>query len=169
LNNSFWRKTHLIRSLVLAAPIAPIDPLLPVTSDRSAAMARWSYLLRRLLISGFENVYQNSAAPIPKITEHRRDMEKPQAMVSVPSDRIVSIAHNDSGVAQIIWIRTRCPFSDELHHLKNLFCSIPVPIAMVHCTGAIDPQQAFATDRFWADQLNRVQILCRLTIMRSQG
>jgi len=107
-----------------------IDPLLPVASGRSVATkndAPRGYLLRRLFTSGFENVYQKSAAPIPKSSEHRRDIEIPQAMVSVPSDRIVSIAHNDSGVAQRIWIRTRCPFSDELHHLKNLFRSIPIP------------------------------------------
>ena len=36
------------------------------------------------------------------------------------------------------------PFSDELHHLKNLFRSIPVPIPMVHCTGAIDPDPSVA-------------------------
>src|SRR5271170_2620441 len=51
-------------------------------------IARRGYSPRRLFISGFENAYQRSAAPIPKRNEHRRAMEKAPAMVSVPSDRI---------------------------------------------------------------------------------
>ena len=91
-------------------------------------MYRRDYLILRLFMSGFENVYQNNAAPIAQSAEHTSAMRKPQAMVSVPSERIVRMAHNDSGVAQSSWNKTRWPLSEKLHHLKNLFRSIPVPL-----------------------------------------
>src|SRR5271168_4185983 len=49
--------------------------------------------------------------------------------VRVPSDRIVSMAHNDSGVAQRSWKKSRWSFSEEVHHLKNLFRSTPALLA----------------------------------------
>ena len=89
-------------------------------------MYRRDYLILRLFMSGFENVYQNNAAPIAQSAEHTSAMRKPQAMVSVPSERIVRMAHNDSGIAQSSWKKTRWPLSEKLHHLKNLVRSIPV-------------------------------------------
>jgi hypothetical protein len=84
-------------------------------------MDRRDYLPPRLFKSGFENVNQNNAPPIAQSTEQRPMTKSTQATVSVPSDRIVSTAHNDNGVAQSSWNKTTWPLSEELHHLKNLF------------------------------------------------
>jgi hypothetical protein len=58
-------------------------------------------------MSGFDIVYQNSAAPMAQSAEQRSVMRIAQATVSVPSDRIVSMAHNDIGIAQSSWNRIR--------------------------------------------------------------
>jgi len=52
-------------------------------------------------MSGWEIVYQKSAAPMAKSTEHRVVMKNPQPTVRLPSKDIINIKITESGIAQI--------------------------------------------------------------------
>jgi hypothetical protein len=65
-----------------------------------------SYLFR-VSMSGFDIVYQNRTAQMAESAKPRSVIRIAQPTVSVPSDRIESMAHDDSGIAKRSWNRIR--------------------------------------------------------------
>ncbi len=78
-------------------------------------------------MSGNENVYQNSAAPMATSAEQTIAMYSARTTVNVPSEYIVTRAKMNKGVAHVTSKSTKCPLRDELPHLKNLLRTTVTP------------------------------------------